>query len=103
MKALATVKSYHHYPVSLSRTCADVPKHLIRHVPRDIADSAGTRVTPYHRRTRDVECGKSGGIRCVGEVYKDPETIEFQDKRFAKRTATTTLVPGYNKYGQNRT
>jgi hypothetical protein len=91
--AVATVKSYHHYPVSLSRTRADVPKHLIRHVPRDIAHSAGTRVTPYHRRTRDVERGERGGIRCVGEVYKDPETIEFPDKCFAERTATKTLVP----------
>ena len=37
----------------------------------------GTRVAPYHGVARDFECGERSGIRCVREVDKDSEAVEF--------------------------
>ena len=74
---------------------------LVRDVPRDIAHRTGTRVAPYHRGARDFERGERGGIRCVREVDKDPETVEFLDERFAKRTVAASLAPWSRRGGEN--
>ena len=68
---------------------------LVRDVPRDIAHRTGTRVAPYHRGARDFERGERSGIRCVREVDKDSETVEFPDKRLAVWAVTASLArPG---------
>lgn len=68
---------------------------LVRDVPRDITHRTGTRVAPYHRGARDFERGERSGIRCVREVDKDSETVEFPDESLAVRAAAARLArPG---------
>jgi hypothetical protein len=81
---LAEWDSYHHHPVALAGARADMPKHLVRHVPRDVAHRAGTGVAPYHRRTRDLEHSERSGVRCVRKVDEDAKTIEFPNQHFAE-------------------
>ena len=66
---------------------------LVRDVPRDIAHRTGTRVAPYHGRARDFKRGERSGIRCMREIDKDSETVEFSDERFAKRAVAASLAP----------
>jgi hypothetical protein len=87
------VDPYHHYRVALSLTRANLSKHLVRHVPRDIAHRAGSGVAPYHGRTGNLECGERRVVRCVREVDEDSKAIEFVDERFAERTDAADLEP----------
>jgi len=87
------VDPYHHYRVALSLTRPNVSKHLVRHVPRDIAHRAGSRVAPYHGRMGNLERGERGVVRCVREVDEDSKTIKFVDERFTERTDAPDLGP----------
>lgn len=85
--------AYHYYSVALTSARADVPEHLVRHVPQNIAHSAGTGVAPYHGCARDVERGERSGVRRVREVDEDPETIKFLDEHLAKPAVAAILAP----------
>lgn len=59
------VRAYHHDPIALPRASPDMPEHIVRHVPCDIAQRTGRGVAPYHGRTRYVKRSTRGIVRRV--------------------------------------